>query len=140
MDMTKPHCLLAYRWLAAWMHLVYFLSDRNPALQPYHETFSKALENEDRLVECVRHFYDYFVSRENIDAVVKRETDRLFPVYGGALPLGLVVQSLSERDREIFRTMTIDVYLSVVDAVVAEEAGISLTPEETYWLTHLSKE
>jgi hypothetical protein len=140
MEITKPHCLLAYRWLAAWMHLVYFLSDRNPALQPYHETFSKALEDVHHLVECIRHFYDYFVSHESIDAVVKRERGRLFPMYGGILPLGLLVQSLSERDHEIFRTLTIDVYLSVVDAVVADEAGISLTPEETYWLTHLTKE
>ena len=26
---SHPHCLLAYRWIALWVHLVYFLSDKS---------------------------------------------------------------------------------------------------------------
>lgn len=141
---SHPHCLLAYRWITAWLHLLYFLSDRSPLLQEYHEFFSQA-HTPDRLEhdlsECVRHFFRYFVTLENIDRVANRTFSCLTPNYGGAatLPLHTLVEGMSERDQEIFRTFTLDVYLSVADPVIAAELGIVPTLEEEYWFSNVSK-
>jgi|UniRef100_A0A6C0ICE4 hypothetical protein len=128
MEITKPYCLLAYRWLFAWIHLLHSLSDRHEALQPYHEWFSQL--DEHVLVESVQHFFDYFVALGNIKAVAQRQFTHMTPLYGKTWPLGLMVQAFSERDQDIFRTFTMDVYLSVVDPIVAEEVGIVLSDME----------
>lgn len=139
---SHPYCLLAFRWIASWVHLVYFLSDKSDALQEYHEFFSKAhtpSRIDTDLVECIRHFFHYFVSLENIGSITKGSYETLTPDYGTTLPLASLVQSMSDRDKEIFRTFTMDVYMSVVDPAVVAEAGIVPTPEEEYWFSNLSK-
>jgi hypothetical protein len=139
---SHPYCLLAYRWIAAWVHLVYFLSDKSEALQEYHEFFSKAYTPsriETDLVECIRHFFHYFVSLENIGFITKGSYETLTPYYGSTLPLASLVHGMSDRDKDIFRTFTMDVYMSVADASVVDEAGIVPTPEEEYWFSNLSK-
>jgi len=140
--LNHPHCLLAYRWITAWVHLLYFLSDKSVSLQEYHEFFSKAhtpTRIETDLTECIRHFFHYFVSLENIGLVTNNSYENLAPDYGSTLPLASLVQAMSDRDKDIFRTFTLDVYMSVVDPAVVSEAGIVPTPEEEYWFSHLSK-
>ena len=128
----KPYCLLAFRWLSAWIHLLYHLSNQDPDMQEYHEFFSIA-HTESRIdtdvPECIRHFYTYFVNEKNIEAVTLRRFQDMSLPYGNTLPLGKLVQNFSERDLDIFRTFTIDVYFSVVDPVVAKDAGFELNTE-----------
>jgi hypothetical protein len=131
----KPYCVLAFRWLSAWLHLLYHLSDQDPDLQEYHDFFSKA-HTESRIdtdiPECIRHFYTYFVNENNIETVTLGRFQDMSLSYGNTLPLGKLVQKFSERDHDIFRTFTIDVYFSVVDPVVAEEAGIQFDSKDIY--------
>lgn len=139
---SHPHCFIAYRWITTWVHLLYFLSDKSEALKEYHEYFSQAhtpSRIETDLTECIRHFFHYFVSLENIGFITKGSYETLTPLYGETLPLASLVQSMSDRDKEIFRTFTMDVYMSVADPTVVCEAGINPTPEEEYWFSHLSK-
>lgn len=137
-DDSRPHCLLAYRWVAAWVHILYFLSDKSVRLQEYHEFFSRA-HTSDHLSECVRHFFHYFITLENIHHVTNHSFDEMTLTYGGTLPLRTIVTAFSDRDKEIFRTFTLDVFMSVADPVVASEAGLVPTPEEEYWFSNLSK-
>ena len=140
---NHPHSLLAYRWITAWFHLLYYLSDKNPVLEEYHLFFSKAhtpSRIETDLSECIRHFFHYFVSLENIGSITTGSYETVTPdMYGGSVPVASLVQAMSDRDKEIFRTFTIDVYMSVVDHNVVVEVGIVPTPEEEYWFSHLSK-
>jgi hypothetical protein len=139
---SHPHCLLAYRWITSWIHLLYFLSDQSVELRDYHEFFSHAHTPERIMTdfpECIRHFYHYFVTLENIDHMTNRRWQNLTASYGHTLPMLSLVQKMSERDKEIFRTFTLDVYMSVADPYVVTEVGILPTPEEEFWFSNLTK-
>lgn len=135
MASRKPHCVLGFRWILAWLHLLYYLTDRDVALAPYHLWVDAVVKHEDPiqlendLVQAVFDFYDYFVTRQQIQHVVESCWDDMLTEYGSSpmrphLPLASLITRLSLRDQQIFRTLTLDVYSMNADPVLAKELGL----------------
>jgi hypothetical protein len=102
--------------------MIYFLTDKDPALAEYASVLSNAaLENDKEGIQrCVRDFYVYFVGMD-----VKQATlDNLPEYYGSIMPLRDLVRKMSMRDQEIFRMMTGDVLVSVANDAVVGELGL----------------
>lgn len=116
------YCILAFRWVTTWVHLIYFLTDKDPALAEYASVLSNAaLENDKEGIQrCVRDFYVYFVGMD----VQQATLDNLPEYYGGIMPLRDLVRKMSMRDQEIFRMMTGDVVMSVINDTVVGELGL----------------
>lgn len=126
---SKPHCVMSFRWISTWIHVLYYLTNADPLLEHYHVFLTSVVQNGrvngQDLLTCVSDFYDYFVDHQMIRQVDNEEYEQLLPNYGSGvlLPLHKLLCTLSERDLNIFRVLTIDVYLSIIHPELTSELG-----------------
>ena len=119
---TRPYCVLSYSWLSLWMHQLHYLAEADERMKMYHLFLSNAKTHPTDMTACVNDFYTYFYSQHNIRHVYEKTWDQMDADYV-TIPLREIIVAMTEKERLMFRALTLDVFYSIIHPSTAQELG-----------------
>lgn len=140
-DLTEshPHCLLAFSWVACWLRQLHYFVEGDDRMKDYDLFFSQIkAESEGQhaqdLLHSVNDFLDYFFIRSNIEHFLTGHFHELDSNYGQSesyrIPLCDLLIKLTDKERYIFRSLTLDVFYSSIHPTIFQELGRSWGSQE----------